>query len=95
MNCSKTSLVRVSASFASHVWEFLGMNSFDQKSDDYLRVHPVPLFTQFPVLLLIGRVESKQRLQMASVCFHILVVDVDVVQLLLLLEYLFRGTLRK
>lgn len=52
----------------------------------------VPLFTQFPVLLLIGCIESKQRLQMASVRFDILVINIDIIQLLLLLENLLRGT---
>lgn len=56
-------------------------------------VHRIPLFTQFSVLLLIGCVESQQRLQVASVRFHILVVDVNVVQILLLLENLFCCTL--
>lgn len=31
LNCSKTSLVRVSAYFASHVWEFLGINCFENQ----------------------------------------------------------------
>lgn len=57
-------------------------------------MYSVPLFAQFPVLLLIGCIQSKQRLQMASVRFHILVINVDVVQLLLLLENLLRGALR-
>lgn len=53
----------------------------------------VPLFAQLPVLLLIRCIQSEQRLQMASVRFHILVINVDVVQLLLLLENLLRGAL--
>lgn len=55
-------------------------------------VHRIPLLTQFSVLLLVGGVESQQRLQVASVRLHILVVDVDVVQILLLLKYLFCRT---
>lgn len=47
-----------------------------------------PLFAQLPVLLLIRCVEPEQRLQVAPVRFHILVIDVDVVQVLLLLENL-------
>lgn len=58
-------------------------------------VHRIPLFTQFSVLLLVGGVESQQRLQVASVRFHVLVVDVNVVQILLLLKYLFCCTLGK
>lgn len=46
----------------------------------------VPLFTQLPVLLLICCVQSEQRLQVASVSLHVLVVDVDVVQSLLVLK---------
>ena len=51
----------------------------------------VPLFTQFPVLLLIRCIQSEQWLQMASVCFHILVINVDIVQLFLLLKNLLCG----
>lgn len=58
-------------------------------------MYRIPLFTQFPVLLLIGCVEPQQRLQVASVRFHILVVHVNIVQVLLLLEDLFCCTWRK
>lgn len=51
-------------------------------------MYRIPLFAQFPVLLLIGCVESQQRLQAAPVRFHILVVHVNIVQILLLLKYL-------
>lgn len=54
----------------------------------------VPLFRQFPVLLLICRIQSEKWLQVASVRFHILVINVDVVQLLLLLKYLLRCALK-
>lgn len=54
----------------------------------------VPLLAQFPVLLLIRCVQAEQRLQMASVRLHILVIDVDVVQLLLLLKNLLCGALK-
>lgn len=57
-------------------------------------VGSVPLFTQFPELFLIGCIQSKQRLQMASVCFHVLVINIDVIQLFLLLENLLGGALK-
>lgn len=47
-----------------------------------------PLLAQLPVLLFIRCIEPEQRLQMAPVRFHILVIDVDVVEVLLLLENL-------
>lgn len=51
-------------------------------------VYNSPLFAQLPVLLFICSIEPEQRLQMAPVRFHILVINVDVVEVLLLLKNL-------
>lgn len=58
-------------------------------------MYRIPLFAQLSVLLLVGCIESQQRLQVASVRFHILVVDVNIVQILLLFKYLLCCTLGK
>lgn len=56
-------------------------------------VYHSPLFAQLPVLLFICCIEPKQGLQMAPVRFHILVINIDIIQILLLLKNLLCGAL--
>ena len=66
-----------------------------QSTDFYFRLSVnSPLFSQFTVFLLICCIQSEQRLQVASVSLHILVIDIDVIQLLLLFKNLLRGALK-
>lgn len=59
-----------------------------QRSESLTVFFTVPLFTEFAILLLVCIVNSQQRLQAFSVCLHILVVNVDIIQLLLFLKNL-------
>lgn len=53
-----------------------------------------PLLSQLPVFLLVCCGQPEQLLQMAPVSFHILVIDIDVIQLLFLLKDLLRGAFK-